>query len=179
MDGSEEPQDVGEIDTDSVVNVSRPRLAILEKLADRPMTVSELSRSLRLSKGAVHRHVRILVDKGHVERRESERPWVYYALSERGRRVRKMVGLRFLFASTAAAVLSAVGLSALLAPRSPPTGGDSFQQGIGEVLKDATPSLTLMLAVVFLVSLYVVLRGVALRRFLAADGSVREPAMRE
>ncbi len=69
---------------------SKVRVEILKLLSRRRATVSELSRSLGMSKSTVLYHLMKLKEGGFVTRMENgERKWVYYELSERGRQVLK------------------------------------------------------------------------------------------
>lgn len=123
-----------------LVRVSTSKLAILEKLRVRPMTVSELSRALGVHKSAVHRHVMELSGSGVLARRESERKWVYYALAPRGKRILMIGSTRFLAVVLFAGLL---GLAATLAPAmledaaGPSTGAPSSPFGAQEEAADA------------------------------------------
>ena len=90
-----------------LVRVSTSKLAILEHVKTRPMTVSELSRALNVHKSAVHRHVTELSESGILLRRDSDRKWVYYTLGPRGRRILMIGGNRFLAIVVAAGLLLA------------------------------------------------------------------------
>jgi DNA-binding transcriptional ArsR family regulator len=62
------------------------RLEILKTLDGRRATVSELSRSLNLSKSTVLYHLLRLCEIGFVSRVEDrKRKWVYYELSKKGK----------------------------------------------------------------------------------------------
>ncbi|WP_459202294.1 winged helix-turn-helix domain-containing protein [Methanococcus sp. CF] len=63
---------------------SRSRISILKALGNKNYTVTELSKSLKLSKSTVHEHLSILVDGELVKRNEDGRKWVYYGLTEKG-----------------------------------------------------------------------------------------------
>ncbi len=65
--------------------VSETRIAILKKLDERAMTVSELARELEVGKSAVHEHLARLAEAGLVEKRASGRKWVYYHLTPKAR----------------------------------------------------------------------------------------------
>ena len=51
------------------------------------MTVTELSKELEMSKPAVLKHLTKLVEAGLVKKVESERKWVYYALTMKGKNI--------------------------------------------------------------------------------------------
>lgn len=58
---------------------------ILKKLAVRRMTVSELSKSLKIHKSAVFTHLEALVEAGLLHKKDTNNEWVYYELTEKGR----------------------------------------------------------------------------------------------
>lgn len=62
---------------------SESRVAVLKKLDERKMTVSELAKELEKSKPAVLKHVTKLVEAGLVKKIDDERKWVYYQLTMR------------------------------------------------------------------------------------------------
>jgi DNA-binding transcriptional ArsR family regulator len=67
---------------------SEVRSEILKTLNERRATVSELSRSLNLSKSTVFYHLLRLSEIGFVSRLEDgERKWIYYELSKKGKNV--------------------------------------------------------------------------------------------
>ena len=66
---------------------SESRVAVLKKLDERKMTVSELAKELEKSKPAVLKHVTKLVEAGLVKKIDDERKWVYYQLTMRGKHV--------------------------------------------------------------------------------------------
>jgi len=66
---------------------SESRVKLLKKLDERRMTVTELSKELEMSKPAVLKHLTKLVEAGLVKKVESERKWVYYALTMRGKNI--------------------------------------------------------------------------------------------
>jgi len=86
------------------------RSKILFQLESRPHTVSELSRTTGYSKPTLVYHLEKLCETGMVRRVENGRKWVYYELTEKGKRVIrqdtiKLVGL--LVAGVASIVTSA------------------------------------------------------------------------
>lgn len=68
---------------------SDTRISILKALKNRRMTVSEISRGLGINKSAVLNHLNKMVEAGLVRRFESENQFVYYDLTEKGRRILK------------------------------------------------------------------------------------------
>ncbi len=74
--------------SDSRVLDSKARMEILKLLGHRRATVSELSRLLGMSKSTVLYHLSKLIEGEFINRRENgDRKWVYYELSEKGRKV--------------------------------------------------------------------------------------------
>ena len=74
--------------TDARVLDSKARVEILKALSQKRATVSEISRSLGMSKSTVLYHLTKLKESGFVIRMENgKRKWVYYELSERGKQV--------------------------------------------------------------------------------------------
>jgi len=64
---------------------SRSRISILKTLGSKNYTVTELSKSLNLSKSTVHEHLSVLLDGELVAKNEDGRKWVYYGLTEKGK----------------------------------------------------------------------------------------------
>lgn len=118
----------------SLVDVSVSRLRILKALAERRATVSELAREMELNKSTVHGHMQDLVDDGFVQRHEDEdRLWVYYSLTERGKklvdseRITLVIDITTLLSFLGAASL---GLYRFLSPPEPAApAGPSIQGG--------------------------------------------------
>jgi DNA-binding transcriptional ArsR family regulator len=66
---------------------SHVRIDILKKLDEQRSTVSDLSRSLVMSKSTVHKHLEKLCEVGLVNKKEDERKWVYYEITGKGARI--------------------------------------------------------------------------------------------
>ncbi len=66
---------------------SEMRIEILKRLDNRAKTVSELSRETQFYKSAVHRHLSRLVESELVERKSGFNKWVYYCLTEKGKKI--------------------------------------------------------------------------------------------
>jgi DNA-binding transcriptional ArsR family regulator len=62
------------------------RTKILSKLEVRPHTISELAKVTGYSKSTLSYHLEKLSELGMVKRIENDRKWVYYELTERGKR---------------------------------------------------------------------------------------------
>lgn len=66
---------------------SESRVTVLKKLDEKRMTVSELAKSMEMSKPALLKHLNKLVEAGLVKKIDDERKWVYYQLTMRGKHV--------------------------------------------------------------------------------------------
>ncbi|AIG99123.1 winged helix-turn-helix domain-containing protein [Archaeoglobus fulgidus] len=66
--------------------LSPTRVRILKLLRDRNMTLSEISRSLDMSKSTVSEHIEKLLNAGLVAKNRRSK-WVYVSLTEFGRKV--------------------------------------------------------------------------------------------
>lgn len=75
-----------------IARVSASKVAIVQHLAQRPMTSSELAKVLGLNRSAAHRHLAALVGAGLVVRIDSGRKWVYYQLSPEGEALARRLG---------------------------------------------------------------------------------------
>jgi len=61
------------------------RVRILSLLHKKPMTVTRISKELRISKATAYEHLKKLGESELVKRKESENVWVYYDLTRKGR----------------------------------------------------------------------------------------------
>ncbi|AGK62106.1 hypothetical protein Asulf_02151 [Archaeoglobus sulfaticallidus PM70-1] len=68
-----------------IFTTSRSR--ILTKLEERPHTISELSKKTGYSKSTLAYHMEKLMEMGVVRRVEDGRKWVYYELTDEGRKL--------------------------------------------------------------------------------------------
>ncbi len=66
---------------------SNTRIEILKKLNERRMTLTELSESLNMAKTTVKEHLDKLVEAELVRRVDEGRKWIYYELTEKGRKI--------------------------------------------------------------------------------------------
>jgi len=64
---------------------SENRVQILSLLHKKPMTVTRISKELRISKATAYEHLKKLAESELVKRKESENIWVYYDLTRKGR----------------------------------------------------------------------------------------------
>lgn len=66
---------------------SDTRRKIIKKLGKRRMTVTELAKSLDISKSTVHEHLSRLNQAELVEKKDDDHKWVYYELTDRGSKI--------------------------------------------------------------------------------------------
>lgn len=111
---------------------SEVRVDILKKLDARRETVTDLSGLLGLSKPTLLEHLEKLQAAGLVRRVDEGRKWIYYELSQKGRRLMHPERVAIVLALSTAAVLGAIGVVAVLssyafqvaAPATGPTAGN-------------------------------------------------------
>lgn len=89
---------------------SEVRVDILKKLDERRQTVTDLSGLLALSKPTLLEHLEKLQAAGLVKRVDEGRKWIYYELSQKGRRLLHPERVAIVLALSSAAVLAAIGL---------------------------------------------------------------------
>jgi DNA-binding transcriptional ArsR family regulator len=81
------------------VLASTTRIDIMKLLDESQFTVSDVSRRLEMNKATVHEHLNKLIEVGLVKKEDTNRKWVYYSLTWKGKnllhpeRVRVMVVL--------------------------------------------------------------------------------------
>ncbi|MDP2795946.1 MAG: winged helix-turn-helix domain-containing protein [Methanoregula sp.] len=63
---------------------STKRIAILKNLAQKKMTISELSRDLHIAKSTVHEHLALMTDVGLVIPGPDDHRWKYYEITPKG-----------------------------------------------------------------------------------------------
>ena len=66
---------------------SGTRANILKSIDIRRMAVTELSRRLNLPKSSIHENLNRLVDTDLVKKNDNGNKWIYYELTEKGRRL--------------------------------------------------------------------------------------------
>jgi len=66
---------------------SHVRIDILKFLDQRQMTVTDLSKVLKISKSTAHKHLERLVEVGLIERLDENRKWVYYRITRKGLKI--------------------------------------------------------------------------------------------
>lgn len=91
---------------------SESRIDVIKKLDERQMTVSELAKSLGMSKPAVLKHLLKLVDAGLVKKIEGERKWIYYSLTMHGKNIMhpERVKITVLLSASLASFIGAIVL---------------------------------------------------------------------
>src|SRR5213594_250789 len=90
------------------------RVGILKRLDVRRETVTDLSNLMTLSKPTLLEHLEKLQSAGLVKRVDEGRKWIYYELSDKGRKILHPERVAITLALGAAVVLAAVGAFYLL-----------------------------------------------------------------
>lgn len=91
---------------------SENRITVLKNLDERKMTVSELSKRMDLSKPALLKHLKKLVEAGLIKKIDDERKWVYYSLTNRGKNVLHpdRVKITLLLSSSIVSLIAAIAM---------------------------------------------------------------------
>src|SRR3989337_2593707 len=89
---------------------SEVRVGILKTLDERRQTVKDLSKLIGLSKRTLLEHLEKLQSAGLVKRLDEGRKWIYYELSDKGRKILHPERVSIVVALSSAAVLVAIGL---------------------------------------------------------------------
>lgn len=151
------------------------RVEILKRLDVRRETVTDLSNLLSLSKPTLLEHLEKLQNANLVKRVDEGRKWIYYELSEKGRKILHPERVAITLALGAAVVLAAIGVFYVLAAGlagglySAPAAGYSDERSIpaaAESFASTGPGLGLLLIgfSVVALSLAFVLRRAGLRQ---------------
>jgi DNA-binding transcriptional ArsR family regulator len=128
---------------------SEVRVDILKKLDERRETVTDLSGLLGLSKPTLLEHLEKLQSAGLVKRVDEGRKWIYYELSQKGKKLLHPEKVAIVLALSSAIGLAAIGLllilvasyTTLLAPA--PSAGNATMgdfRGIPEGFTTADPA---------------------------------------
>jgi len=88
---------------------SDTRANILKSLDIRRMTVSELSKKRNLPKSTIHENLDRLVDADLVKKNDNGNKWIYYELTEKGRRLLHPHEMTKIILLLSSAVFSFVG----------------------------------------------------------------------
>ena len=99
---------------------SEVRVDILKKLDERRQTVTDLSGLLNLSKPTLLEHLEKLQAAGLVKRVDEGRKWIYYELSQKGRKLLHPEKVAIVLALSTAIVLAGIGGFFLLASLTSP-----------------------------------------------------------
>jgi DNA-binding transcriptional ArsR family regulator len=91
---------------------SHVRIEILKKLDESRSTVSDLSRSLTMSKSTVHKHLERLVEVGLVNKIDDDRKWVYYEITPKGARILHPENVQVSVILSAAVLMAGIALIA-------------------------------------------------------------------
>ena len=116
---------------------SEVRVDILKKLDERRQTVTDLSGLLDLSKPTLLEHLEKLQSAGLVKRVDEGRKWIYYELSQKGRRLLHPERVAIVVALASAAVLAAIGIVSFLS-----TSSFSGTPAAPSTTTGATPAVT-------------------------------------
>src|SRR5256885_2943749 len=90
------------------------RVEVLKRLDARRETVTDLSNLLALSKPTLLEHLEKLQNAGLVKRIDEGRKWIYYELTDKGRKILHPERVAITLALGAAVVLAAIGAFYLL-----------------------------------------------------------------
>ncbi len=113
------------------------RVEVLKRLDARRETVTDLSNLLGLSKPTLLEHLEKLQSAGLVKRVDEGRKWIYYELTDKGRKILHPERVAITLALGAAVVLAAIGAFYLLiaggvssAGQTPPTNSPSIMEPV-------------------------------------------------
>ncbi len=123
---------------------SEVRVDILKKLDERRQTVTDLSGLLNLSKPTLLEHLEKLQAAGLVKRVDEGRKWIYYELSQKGKKLLHPEKVAIILALSTTIALAAIGFVLLLATSyggllapAVPTGNATMAGGRGPLNYDA------------------------------------------
>ena len=66
---------------------SKPRINILKLLVERQLTVTDVSKALKINKSSAYHHLNQLVKASLVKKVNTNSLWVYYKLTVKGKNV--------------------------------------------------------------------------------------------
>ncbi len=113
------------------------RVGILKRLDLRRETVTDLSNLLDLSKPTLLEHLEKLQSAGLVRRIDEGRKWIYYELSDKGRKILHPERVAITLALVVAVALAAIGVFYLLfAGGALPPGGPLLNTSAPSVRRD-------------------------------------------
>jgi DNA-binding transcriptional ArsR family regulator len=117
------------------------RVGILKVLDERRQTVTDLSNHMSLSKPTLLEHLEKLQAAGLVKRIDEGRKWIYYELSDKGRKILHPEKVSIVVALGSAAALAAIGIVSLLSSTSTLLAGPASSVGLDEAGPRAFSSL--------------------------------------
>lgn len=117
------------------------RVEILKRLDSRRETVTDLSNLISLSKPTLLEHLEKLQSAGLVKRIDEGRKWIYYELSDKGRKILHPERVAITLALASAVALAAIGLAFLLFSTSGLLASPTRSVDFGEIQGPAAPSL--------------------------------------
>lgn len=117
---------------------SEVRVDILKKLDERRQTVTDLSNFMGLSKPTLLEHLEKLQSAGLVKRLDEGRKWIYYELSDKGRKVLHPERVSIVLALSSAAGLVAVGMFYLFSVGLGRLGAPSLYDGTAAPLEQGS-----------------------------------------
>ena len=139
------------------------RVDVLKRLDARRETVTDLSNLLALSKPTLLEHLEKLQSAGLVKRIDEGRKWIYYELTDKGRKILHPERVAITLALGAAIVLAAIGAFYLLIAGGVSSAGQTPSTN-GPALMEAAPASPSILGLVLvLLSLGPVAAAFALR----------------
>jgi len=89
---------------------SETRISILKALNNKRLTITQLSKELKVSKPALLKHMEALIDAKLVKKEQKERKWIYYDLTFKGKNVLhpERVAVTVLLSSAVMAIIGAI-----------------------------------------------------------------------
>ena len=123
------------------------RVDVLKRLDARRETVTDLSNLLALSKPTLLEHLEKLQSAGLVKRVDEGRKWIYYELTDKGRKILHPERVAITLALGAAVVLAAIGAFYLLIAGGVSSAGQTPSTN-GPALMEAAPASPSILGLV-------------------------------
>jgi len=141
------------------------RVEVLKRLDTRRETVTDLSNLLNLSKPTLLEHLEKLQSAGLVKRVDEGRKWIYYELSDKGRKILHPERVAITLALASAVVLALIGAVSVLYASSGLLAGPAITDGSPQAARSfMTPGSVLPL-VLFALSGAAVAIALALRLY--------------
>ena len=142
------------------------RVEILKRLDSRRETVTDLSNLLSLSKPTLLEHLEKLQVAGLVRRVDEGRKWIYYELTDKGRKILHPERVAITLALAAAVVLAAIGAFYLFVGGSHLTSpGATNMTALPGSSREGPAGVDLLAPVLFLLALAAVSAAAILRLY--------------